>query len=99
MRLEFDVSPHRSFDGRRSGDYLDVIDRDTGKKVGYIRSNGVGYSYGGGGIFITLFDGKYSDTLNKFEECWGFIKGVEAVLNHLTEIQDPHTQADESNAA
>jgi hypothetical protein len=32
---------------------------------------------------VILFDGNYKATLNSYEACLGFVKGVEAVLNHL----------------
>jgi len=81
MRLKFEW-----FNGRRRG-YKNIIDEDTGEAVGRIKSLGVGFSgYGDGGhggIEISLFDGTYTITVNRREECWGFIKGVEAVLNRM----------------
>jgi hypothetical protein len=56
-------------------------------EVGYIKSRGVGFG-NFGGIHVSLFDGKYRCELHRFEECWGFIKGVEAVLNHMVHIRD-----------
>ena len=29
-----------------------------------------------------MFDGKYQKTVNTYDQCWGFVKGVEAVLRH-----------------
>ena len=81
MHLKFEA-----FDGR-GRNYRSVIDEDTGKEVGYIRSNGVGM-YSGGGIQVSLFDDKYCITVSRYEECLGFIKGVEAVLRHMVSIQD-----------
>ena len=81
MRLKFE-----KFDGRRRG-YKSIIDEDTGEIVGNIKSLGVGFSgYGDGGyggIEICLFDGAYTITVNRYEECWGFVKGVEAALNRM----------------
>jgi hypothetical protein len=77
MRLTFKV-----FDGRRKI-YREIIDEDTGAKVGSIYSDGVGFGTYGDGIEVSLFDGKYSMTVHRYEECWGFVKGVEAVLNHM----------------
>ena len=37
-------------------------------------------------IRVSLFGGKYAMTVNSYEECWGFVKGVEAVLDHATHI-------------
>jgi hypothetical protein len=76
MRLTF-----KPFDGRRKS-YRAIIDEISGQHVGSIQSDGVGFA-GYGGIDVSLFDGKYSITVNRYEECWGFVKGVEAVLNHL----------------
>ncbi len=76
MRLTFE-----KFDGRRMG-YEPIIDEDTGEQVGGIQRDGVGFS-GNGGIEVSLFGGKYAITVNRYEECWGFVRGVEAVLNHM----------------
>jgi hypothetical protein len=93
MNLTFDFD---GLDGRRMN-CLDVIDQDTGKIVGHIMSEGNG-RYSSGGIKISLFDGKYSITVDNREKCWGFVKGVEAVLNHMTEVQERATQVTESAA-
>ena len=71
----------KKFDGR-SPSLVPVIDQETGDQVGRIWSNGVGADRYGG-IEISLFEGRYTATVNRQDECWGFIKGVEAVLNHL----------------
>ena len=92
MRLTFEP-----FDRRYLG-VLDVIDQDTGKEVGYIIVNGVGF-VGGGGIEVSLFDGKYQTSAHRYEEVRGFINGVEAVLNHMTRIQSPQVQAKPANVA
>jgi hypothetical protein len=76
MRLKFE-----HFDGRRRV-WRDIIDEDTGQQVGTIRTEGVGFS-GYGGIEISLFGGKYQHTATRYEECWGFVKGVESVLRHV----------------
>ncbi len=85
MRLKFE-----HFDGRRMVS-RSIIDEETGKKVGSIHAHGVGYIgheiHGGGGIEVSLFDGKYAISVNRYEECWGFVKGVEAVLNHMTSLR------------
>jgi len=73
------------FDGRKWG-YEEIIDEDTGKTVGHIRCNGTGS--GDGGIEISLFDKKYRATVNSRPECYGFVKGVETVLNRITSIDD-----------
>jgi hypothetical protein len=95
MRLKVDLDG-RPFDGRRLAS-RNIIDEDTGKEVGHIQSNGVGFA-GHGGIYVSLFGGKYTITANRFDECWGFMKGVEAVLNHMTTTERA-TQNLDSTAA
>jgi uncharacterized protein YraI len=84
MRLTF-----KRFDGR-SWNFERIVDQDTGNSVGYVKSEGVGFA-GDGGIDVSLFDGKYARTLNRYEECWGFVKGVEAVLNHMVSVPAQRT--------
>jgi hypothetical protein len=81
MRFKFPF-----FDGR-SFHHLDIIDEDTGKKVGYIRSSGV---RNGGGIHISMFGERYVGSVNEYKHCWGFVKGVEAVLKHMTSTEFMH---------
>jgi hypothetical protein len=70
VRLEFKPS-----DGR-------VIDKDTGKQVGIVKSNATG------GIDVWLFDGKYQKSVNGYEVALGFVWGVQEVLNHMTSCED-----------
>jgi|tagenome__1003787_1003787.scaffolds.fasta_scaffold20277220_1 hypothetical protein len=63
--------------------FADIIDDETGKTVGSIRTNAVGLG-NGGGIAVSLFDGKYQTEVKSKDECRGFILGVQAVLNHMT---------------
>ncbi len=81
MRLKFE-----QFDGRRRQS-KPVIDQDTGERIGTIKSLGVGFSgYGDGGyggIEISLFDGAYTAKVTRYDECVGFVKGIEAVLNRM----------------
>jgi hypothetical protein len=74
MRLTF-----KKFDGRQSS-FRTIIDEDNGEEVGHIKADG---SFEGGGIEVSLFDDRYRITVNRYEECWGFVKGVEAVLNRI----------------
>lgn len=91
MKLRF-----KRFDGRRMA-RVDVTDEDSGQIVGYIDSNGVGFdNYGG--IDISLFEGKYRTTVNRYDACVGFIMGVETVLNHMIRISAPTTRLS-TNAA
>ncbi len=72
---------YEPFNGRRRN-HRTIIDRDTGKKVGHIQSSGVGVA-GLSGIEVSLFGGKYAINVSTTEECWGFVRGVETVLNHV----------------
>jgi hypothetical protein len=78
MRLKFEW-----FDGRQRC-RKSIVDEEI---VGEIIALGVGFSScadrGHGGIEVSLFDGAYTITVNSNAECWGFVKGVEAVLNHM----------------
>jgi hypothetical protein len=74
-----------SFDGRGRRK-RPIIDKDTGNEVGSIMSLGVG-SARNGGIHVSLFDGKYKGRLHTSDQCWGFVRGVETVLNHMTAIE------------
>ena len=90
MRLHCEKFDARARRGRP------VIDQDTGEKVGYVISHGVGFA-GYGGIDICLFGGKYQGIVNTYNECWAFIKGVETVLNHM--LPAKQKTAAESEAA
>jgi hypothetical protein len=68
----------------RSRHEADVIDQDTNKCVGYIRTG----SNNCGGRYVFLFDGKYATRCASQDECLGFVKGVETVLNHMIAIAD-----------
>lgn len=78
MQLTF-----QPFDGR-SFNIRDVIDKDTDRVVGFIRSKASVL----GGIEVSLFDGKYRTNVSTYQECFGFIKGVDVVLSHMT--HSPH---------
>jgi hypothetical protein len=77
MQLSF-----KPFDGR-SRNFIDVIDQDSNRVVGQISS-----SPGHLGIHISLFDQKYVGTVSTYEECLGFVRGVESVLNRMTSADD-----------
>jgi hypothetical protein len=89
MRLSF-----KHFDGGRIG-CVDVVDLDSGKVIGHIQSDGVGFG-NGGGIYVCLFDAKYAATVRTFDECKGFVMGVESVLRHITAM--PNSVAGSSAA-
>jgi len=86
MRLKF-----KHFSGRR-WNTVPVTEESTGQEVGHIRSNGVGFGGGGthaeDGIEIYLFGGRYQMTVQTYDQCWGFIRGVEAVLDQMMSNQD-----------
>jgi hypothetical protein len=68
----------QDFDARSHANH-DVIDKETGKSVGTVRSGGSP----SGGCYVSLFGGKYRKSLSNHAECWCFAKGVETVLNHM----------------
>jgi hypothetical protein len=76
MKLAF-----KRFDGRSFNDH-EIRDIDSHDRV-------VGWIASGrqtSGIHINLFDGKYTTTVPCFEECRGFVEGVEKVLNHMMSL-------------
>jgi hypothetical protein len=83
------------FDGR-SLNFVEVIDAETDKRVGHIQTGAVG-------LDVDLFDGKYTASVNRYDQCWGFVKGVETVLNHMTKAMigplDHGTKGADSKAA
>jgi len=76
MNLKFKV-----FDGRSDND-IDVINEATNEIVGYIKTRPRS------GIRISLFDQKYQGVVSSYEECFGFISGVQSVLNRLVSVND-----------
>jgi hypothetical protein len=90
MRLTFE-----RFYARRSN-CVSIIDQDTGQEVGFIQTAGVGL-YNRGGIDVSLFDDKYTITVHRFEECWGFVMGVQTVLKHMIAMR--HTEPVKSSSA
>ncbi len=93
MRLWFE-----RFDGR--GPHSEpVIDTDTGKEVGRVSSHGVGMDRNGG-IFVSLYDGKYTTgRIRRMDEAWGFVKGVEAVLKRVSRLLKSDAEQKKSEAA
>ena len=61
----------------------EVIDEDTGKKVGFVQATRTPATR-----HISLFGGKYQGHVKSIEDVVAFLKGVEAVLNHMTELPD-----------
>jgi hypothetical protein len=76
MKLAFEPFDGRSFNDR------DVWDLDSNNRiVGFIASGRQNP-----GIYISLFDEKYTTTVDTFPECRGFVEGVEKVLNHMMSL-------------
>lgn len=92
MQLTF-----KHFDARRVN-FIDIFDEHTGQRVGRIQSNGTGFT-NYGGIEISLFDGKYCGTASTYKECWGFVRGVQAVLRHMMTVRDDGVRMPEASAA
>ncbi len=92
MRLTF-----KHFDARRFS-FEDITDQDTGEQVGHINAYGSQIG-GGGGISISLFGDKYLGHVNTYQECVGFVKGVESVLNHLVDTRSPPVSVTGTRAA
>jgi hypothetical protein len=65
-----------------------VIDQDTGKTVGFVDAERSPIKR-----HISLFDGKYQGSFEDGEQCGAFAKGVEAVLNHMTEATEEQAEA------
>ena len=67
------------FDGRTVVGRLpqDIVDETTKNNVGFVQQTGDGKD-------VLLFASKYSGNFKNDDQCYGFMKGVEAVLNHLT---------------
>lgn len=78
MKLSFPKRDNRSHMGRNDP----ITDEDTGEVVGRV------YSEREFGRDVSLFDGKYSASLDTHDAAWGFVKGVEAVLNHMVSRKD-----------
>jgi hypothetical protein len=69
------------FDGRGRA-HVAIVDKDTGKEVGLICSLGAGR-----GINVHLFGHRYEATVSTYQECCGFVRGVEAVLDHIVDLE------------
>ena len=64
-----------------------VFDEVTGRCVGTIN---IDRSIGKRRVArtVSLFDKKYSGSFDTHAECVAFVKGVEAVLNHILKVKD-----------
>lgn len=70
-----------------------VIDEETGKKVGFVENERSPRKR-----HVFLFAGKYRGTFESYEECHAFAKGIEAVLNHMTAIDEGVTAGASENS-
>jgi hypothetical protein len=98
-------------DQAKGGSAHEVIDSDTGKKVGFLRTGQLGARVSWGedtpqfnpipSRAISLFDGKFSGEFESHDECVAFAKGVEAVLNQILPggSQEAYSQKPVSKAA
>jgi hypothetical protein len=76
-----------------------IHDLDTGNKIGWLSFN-QGISMRPGRRCISLFGRKYIGYFDNHSECFGFAKGVEAVLNHMVSLPKKQSEQDtESTAA
>lgn len=83
MRLQ---AEHVDMRGGYSSDVYwptNVIDVDTGNVVGFVHSERPRSRH------VSVFDGKYQGYFKSAEECDAFLKGVEAVLIHMTGFSRP----------
>jgi hypothetical protein len=81
MQLQVVVVDMRGGYGNSQSWTTDVIDKETGKVVGFVyQENKPAKRY------ISLFDGKYVGHFDDIGRCVAFAKGVEAVLNHMVAL-------------
>lgn len=81
MKLAFEP-----FDGRTCTD-RDIGGMDSNSRiVGFITAGRQKH-----GIHISHFEGRCTSTVPRFEECRGFMKGVEKVLNHMAGLVSEST--------
>lgn len=59
----------------------EVMDEGTNEQVGFVEATRSPITR-----HVSLFGGKYQGDFEKPEECAAFVKGVEAVLNHMIEL-------------
>ncbi len=69
----------------------DVIDEETGKKVGFVEAARTPRRR-----HISLFSGKYQCDFDSQDKCEAFAKGVESVLNYMVENTEEQAESDEA---
>jgi len=69
----------------------DVIDQETGRKVGFIENERSPAKRR-----VSLFGGKYQGDFVSPLECAAFAKGVEAVLNHIVGVDSEQIETSEA---
>ena len=91
MRLKLERSDsHRT---PKSNGYV-VLDEVTGKSIGTVSIDRAPSHRSYPTRTIQLFDSKYTSSFNTHSECVAFVKGVEAVLNHMTLTGKRHQNLD-----
>ena len=74
-----------------------VIDQDTGKKVGFVDAERAAIHSGSPAKrHISLFGGKYQGDFVKPQECDAFVKGVETVLSHMVARDEEQLESDKA---
>jgi hypothetical protein len=64
-----------------------IVDEDMGREVGFVDAERSPRNR-----HVSLFGSKYQADFETPEQCQAFAKGVEAVLNHMTAINDDHAR-------
>ena len=61
----------------------EIVDKETNKPVGFVRQENKPAER-----YVSLFGGKYTGKFTTPDECFAFVRGVQAVLNHVTELPE-----------
>ena len=69
-------------------DTYNRLGHGQGDRLHQIEWNRYVFWCSGGGIDLSLFDGKCRTTVTRYEAVLGFVMGVESVLNRMTSIDD-----------
>jgi hypothetical protein len=74
--------------------FYGILDEDSCKDVGTVHLQNLPPRR-----HVSLFGGKYEGAFTSNAECSAFLKGVEAVLNHMVATDEKPAKADETNEA
>jgi hypothetical protein len=85
MRLKLERS---DFHWTRKSNAFVVLDEVIGKCIGTVSIDRAPSHRSYPTRTIQLFDSKYTSSFNTHAECVAFVKGVEAVLNHMLKAKD-----------